>query len=773
MTITPGQGGKRAAEQDLEQASDTPKLDLMKDAIESVQYAARNYFNRNGLARDWWFARWPGQTADGRRWALDDNVNAVWPWPGASDSRIRLCEKLVKEHSTVGKFALMNQKVQAKSSRPLASMRESQQATVLLNWMIFTHMAVDLHLEQKLMLAWRHGYGAAVTAVDWEQERRLEYVPVSMMSLGEFVQRVGQSLLEQQGYQKSEVRSQKSDKELALGFMQALAQTPNPLLELQDMIMDPAYDADMARVIQAMSPVVTKRQATSILLDLRQLRTAEVPVPYYFKSKPRRTTLRPMVDVLFPESTDNLQRARWIARIERVSAPELTDRIETAGYDADFVNQAIDRKGPSQRSDVRYQSAVGGSGGPLIVGPGGRVRGKEGDDIEEKIELYHFSMLMHDRGVPILFDTVFHMDIDVAAKHGPCEYSHGEQVYHGHRFETDDRPILSSRGIPEIAYTWEQEIKKQRDGRTDLVDLELRPPMFTTYEAMLKMKSQWMPASVIPMRKFDEVKFPNLPAPSSASIEIENAVNFMAADFFGLFGAELDPQLKQLRQQEFADDILTEEKPIVMQEWQLMQQYLPDATVAKVVGPLARPFHIEREEIQGAFEITATVDMRMLDTDFLKEKLQYIVQLKSLDTMGILDVNKLVRIGAEAIDYTLADEAVQDTQPATQAEIQNEQQAIDLIIGSGQDQPLPQGGNHKLRLQTLMTKMQTIQQGTNPATSKIIQQNPDIMKVLQTRAQYFQRQLQQQQNAQIGRTQVSETFTKQAPQIADVGGMLQ
>ena len=96
--------------------------------------------------------------------------------------------------------------------------------------------------------------------------------------------------------------------------------------------------------------------------------------------------------------------------------------------------------------------------------------------------------------------------------------------------------------------------------------------------------------------------------------------------------------------------------------------------------------------------------------------------------------------------------------------MQDEQRAIDLIIGSGQDQPLPKGANYQLRLQTLQAKQQAIQQ--NPATIQIIQANPAIMQVLMNRAQFFQRQLQQQQNAQIGRMQVTQTFNKNAPQTS-------
>jgi hypothetical protein len=138
--------------------------------------------------------------------------------------------------------------------------------------------------------------------------------------------------------------------------------------------------------------------------------------------------------------------------------------------------------------------------------------------------------------------------------------------------------------------------------------------------------------------------------------------------------------------------------------------------------------------------------------------------------MGLIDRNVIVRNAFEGIDYSLADIAVKDQQSATQAEQQNEMDAVSKIIGSGLDQPLPQGGNYQLRLQTLQNTVQQAMQ-TNPATQKILRDNPEILKVLQKRMQYFQNQLQQLENAQIGRMLSTQTFTKQAPVVQEVGGM--
>jgi hypothetical protein len=727
----------------IEAATDQPDLSSIRTAVQQAVNDSAGYLARCDFARDWWYARWPGQTVDGRKWG--DDVESVWPWPGASDTRVRMVEKIIGQYRTLATFAFRNMKVQARSTRPAATIRESQQATTLLNWMLFSHMRQEMYRELRLGTSWKLGYGSALLELVWMQTRRLDRIELNILSLQEFVNEpaVASFLYGPGG----------SENLSKIPFGENLS-----IGDLQEMIMDKTYEGDLVRLLRAVSQnYLSQGEARRKLEQLREARTVEVPVPYVFESRPRVCALRPMVDVIFPPWVDDLQRSPFIDRIEFVSETELRDRIDTAGYSREFVEEALQRRGPQIIKPELLLSAM-------------FERGNVTRQYETSIELHHFHSLAHDRGVPVRFCTVFHMGVDVPAYHAPEEYEHGQACYHPMRREVESRPILSSRGIPEIAYTWEQEVKKQRDARTDRADLALRPPLITTYDKLLKTKQLFAPGAIWPMRRADEGKWFLPPPWDNGSIEIERTVEAMVREYFGIFGQDIDPSLKQMRQEEFVDDTLAELRPVLQQMMKLMRQYLPDSEVASVVGPLQRPFHIDRSDIQGEFEISGTVDLRNADPEFLKEKLPFLVQLAQLDDLGLLDKATMLRIGAEAIDYTLADELVRDPQPATAAEIQDEQRAIDLIIGSGQDQPLPQGGNYRLRLQTLISKVQSISQ--NPATLRIIQNNPDIMKVIENRAAYFQRQIQQQQNALIGRMQVSNTFTKDAPQVQDYSSML-
>ena len=89
---------------------------------------------------------------------------------------------------------------------------------------------------------------------------------------------------------------------------------------------------------------------------------------------------------------------------------------------------------------------------------------------------------------------------------------------------------------------------------------------------------------------------------------------------------------------------------VLEQTWQLIQQYEAPDEVAEVVGQLARPFPVSRDEIQGKHEISATTDMRMLDADYAQEKMQLIGQAMAFKQEGML-----FNMAVEAIDPDAAD----------------------------------------------------------------------------------------------------------------------
>jgi len=132
----------------------------------------------------------------------------------------------------------------------------------------------------------------------------------------------------------------------------------------------------------------------------------------------------------------------------------------------------------------------------------------------------------------------------------------------------------------------------------------------------------------------------------------------------------------------------------------------------------------------------------------LEAKMSFLTQnLVPLDSMGVIDRAQLIKVMLGSVDQNLANLLVRDIGAATQMEQEDEQGAF-AKIAAGTEPPLKEGGqNAQIRLQTLQQIIQS-----NPAVMQRYQQDEIFRKMIDARMQAFNFQLQQQQNAVIGRT---------------------
>jgi len=229
---------------------------------------------------------------------------------------------------------------------------------------------------------------------------------------------------------------------------------------------------------------------------------------------------------------------------------------------------------------------------------------------------------------------------------------------------------------------------------------------------------------------------------------------------YPLFGVELDQAKKQLYRDEVSQDTLGPVTLAVEMTFQNMQQYEDDAEVAKVTGEPGTPFHVGKEEILGKHEISATIDVKMLDEDYQKTKMELIGQAMVFKQEGVL-----FDLAVEAIDPDVAELLKQsEVSPAAmEKEKAEERQAVSNAL-TGIEDPLPMFGNYKVRTAELLKHTVYSQ---NPLMQKRLAAAPDAQQILANRLQFFQRQQQQyEQNPMIGRALQTRTFQRQqAPEL--------
>jgi hypothetical protein len=125
----------------------------------------------------------------------------------------------------------------------------------------------------------------------------------------------------------------------------------------------------------------------------------------------------------------------------------------------------------------------------------------------------------------------------------------------------------------------------------------------------------------------------------------------------------------------------------------------------------------------------------------------------------VIDRAGLVKFIMGAVDPVLAQMLVRDPGPAAAMEA-NEEQLAFTKIAAGTEPELPgEGVNHQLRAQVLQGIIQA-----NPAVQQRYGQDEIFKGMIDARMKALQFQLQQQQNAQIGRMGTMPALQQQSPQ---------
>jgi len=653
------------------------------------------------------------------------NGRAVWC--GNSDARTRIVYMLIKEHVTFAKTAFFNAKAQAKALRPMVAGRQSSLATKVLQWILYTHMRTDLLHELPLAWWWRFEFGVSFLWIEWEQKRRMEFHDISLDDIDQAIQ-----AMQGQG-----------------GGQNGQSQAQPMMTMLLDALTDENQEDNLTVLLQGLNPILTKPQARGIVRDLREKGVARFPVVYLISNKPRWTACRPVIDLLFPSETTDLQESRWLSRREWVTETELRDREVTEGYDKEFINEAVKHKGESELWQWDWWHHY----------PTKSYR--------ELIELHHFYNRAITNGVPIIYKTVFQPlakgkgSNPLYASHTVHPYQHGQYPCIVMRRTHEDAQMLKSHGIADECYTDEQDIKIQQDGISDRTSIVLQPPMIVPYSRVQTIKNTPLPGAVMGANRPQEVQFLSIPPVDQTPVEIINMVMSRLDRRYSIYmvGKQSDPSFVQMRRAELAGELLGELELAAEQTFQLAQQYFSDEEVARIVGKLGQPWNVSREEIQGKHQISITFDSRMFDEDYATHKMDLFAKLMPFKQEGLV-----FKAAMEIVDPDIADEIAQDqaSPEAIERERGDEENAFAKML-SGVEPTKPIYGNHKVRYQKMMEIMQ---QPNMPGRMASLPQ--DSKALIQNRMKFFQAQIQQyEQNPMIGRSLSTKTFQPQmAPELS-------
>ena len=614
----------------------------------------------------------------------------AFPWEGAADMEAHTIDERITRLVSLFMSSLNRANVRA---YPVEStdIARSKVVSNFLKWMVSSGYIPRFKREMELGANYLLERGLLITYVGWHREDR------------RFLQKLS---------------------------LEQIAQTAPEVVEF---IQEGNNDDELYDLLAVTFPGVTKKRAKKALKDLRKTGEAELPIVRRQIDAPEVKTLAPDGDFLFPPYVTDPQRAPFCFWKTYYTAQELENKVVTDGWDADFVEHVIDKyRGVNIDSVEREQE--------------GRRSISLTDnayEAEELIEIVYGYQRLIDKedGAEGIYCTVFHKefsgteDVPGFAK---FELLNGYEDYPivVTKLSEDSKRLYDVQTIPDILRGIQNQVKVERDSRIDRNSIATLPPIL---HPVGQAPTDWGPGRMIPYRRKGDLDFAPTPPAPTGSIEIEKT---MEAQADRLCGLDETSAISQVRKQFLVDKFLQHSAEVLNMAYKCFQRFGPDAVFFRVTGS-PDPIEFNKGDPNENFDIMINYDVLNSDPQTQEQKLQQLVALTQLDRNGRIDINSLLDAAASSIDPVLADRILQPIEAAQEQVVRQVTDDLSKIY-SGIEMPARPNG-----AQVALTVIQ--QYASQPDVAERLQTDEAFAARIEKYAGQYTFQMQQMQNAQIGR----------------------
>lgn len=702
-------------------------LQALRNELEQIAADGTEVWRRQERARAVRHNIWDGQSEDGRRHetALGE---AALPFEGASDARIPLVDGVVQDAKDAAHTLFFRAQLQTVPVEPGDAAKSAAQTT-LLRWLRDRQMRAELEVEVELAAEYMFADdpGLAIVEAGWRQDTMLQRRRLTFDELAGLY------------------ASGESNPDAVAAEDPRLE--PEMLADFADLATNPLRAPEFMAWLENVYPLVTPAALKRAVRELRKTGEAELPVPVLRANRPTVAALRYMEDVFFPVGTADLQASRSIHRREWVSETTLRERAFTLGWDAEAVETAIAKgRGVSMIAGLAQTSRP--RTGDVLGGPGLAVN--EEDKLFEV--WWSYERRADELGVPGIYCTAWHGSAPVPFKSELRPNAHGLYPFCAMPRERTGRQITESRGLSRPIATHQNEIKVQRDARSNYTQLTASPP------ARVRMDRGAFdlvigPNSQIPVQREDDFSFVALPAQlPQASIEMERTTKAEVDEYVGRMTTGQDPNRVSGKQQRLGDRFLALWREVFSMVLADCQQFYSEAELQRVVGDTGESLGLTPEDIRGGFDLFVEIDARDLNLDFAMKKLEAYERVLRLDSSGSLDRGPYVEWAALSIDPILGRRSIRPQNNVTQREIDATKNALaQMAVGIEPDMPV-EGVNASLRMKVMTDTLR----GSPQLAQAFLAPGP-FRELVGNYQAYLTQQLVQEQNKVTGRLGTAPT----------------
>ncbi len=494
--------------------------------------------------------------------------------------------------------------------------------------------------------------------------------------------------------------------------------------DLAELIVSGADDEMVLGMLQTAFPDLSSKRAKKAIMDLRKKGLAEVSVPRTSVDCPVVYSCAPDGEVLFPSYVTDPQRAPYVFWRTFLTSQELEKKVTSEGWDADWVENAIER--------LRGKDSMYLDGEKLKT----IDRLPITDDNDLVMVVYGYQRLIDEEdGSEGIYCTVFHPTTEGFAKHELLN-GYDDYPFVVTRLSNDQKRMYETQTFSDILRGAQMQIKTERDSRIDRASLATLPPLL---HPAGRPPSDWGPGVRVPYRRFGEIQWGPPPPADNGSVEVEVSMTAQADRAVGL---DMSNPISASRQQFVVSKFLDHVRDVLNMAWKLYQRMGPDEVFFQVTGN-PNPQVMTKGSADENFSIVVNFDSQSNDPETAETQLKNMVSLVQLDRNGIMDVNKLLEFTASSINPIFADYVLQPAEEAQQKVAKNVTDDLAKIFAGIEVPAQPNGA--QMAMQMIQAYVQ------QPDIMQRAQQDEAFGARLQKYMEQYQFQLQQMQNAEIGR----------------------
>jgi|688.fasta_scaffold01708_31 hypothetical protein len=494
--------------------------------------------------------------------------------------------------------------------------------------------------------------------------------------------------------------------------------------DLIEVILDETNDEVVMTILQQAFPKLSDKRAKKCIKELRTKGETQIPAPRQSVDCPVAYACAPDGEVIFPSYVSDPQRSPWIFWRCFLTAQELEKKVTSEGWDEEWVDNAIDTLRGNDSMYYDGEKMKRSSIMPII------------DENQLVMVVYAYQRLIDEEdGSEGIYCTIFHPDSEGYAKHELCN-GMDDYPFVVTRLSNDQKRMYEVDSFPEILRGAQMQIKTERDSRIDRASLATLPPIM---HPAGRPPSDWGPGRRVPYRRLGEIAFGPVPPLDSGSMEIEMAMKVQADRAVGL---DLDNPLATIKQQFFINKFLDHVRDVLTMAWKLYQRLGPDEIFFQVTGNPNGQI-MQKGSPDDNFSIVVSFDTQSSDPEVAETQLKNMVSLLQFDRNGRLDTDKLLEFSAQAINPMFADYVLQPAEEAQQKVMKDVTDDLSKIYAGIEVPARPNGA--QIAMQMLEAYVQ------QPDVAQRAQSDEAFGQRLQKYAEQYQFQMQQMQNAQIGR----------------------